>query len=308
MAKGGRKRKGGDRDKRRKAQLDRLAAGDGEAGAARKAQARDAAAHAAAAEPSAARWLVAGDDGVQARDVVAELLGLDVRTSLQGRGSDRLRELAAAVNELVGLGAVAPSGQPLLEVFVDDEAARDALSPALDLDALLTGEAPAASTHDRAVRMAQALLEIARRHRDGEVDLHARVAPPRTPRHPGADEVDALLAIGLPEGLRRPASVEPAITLTESGWLGASPWELVVIAGRGLATGPIAGPIGEGIATWLHTVADGRADDWSRALSMLVPFDAGLLLRDAATRAGSDHPRVVAEIIAELVATRMPFG
>src|SRR5690606_8516128 len=158
----------------------RLAASSG-AGDVRRAREREDAARAAAAGPSAARWLVrtdptSGSDATTAVDVVADLVALDPRTTLRGRGGDRLRELAGHVADLVAVAAVTPSGRRLVEVVTPDRELRDQLRPSFDLEALLDGGPVAGDRHDRTVRVAEALLARAAAARRGEVDLHRTVA------------------------------------------------------------------------------------------------------------------------------------
>lgn len=252
---------------------------------------------------TAARWLVLDAEGdVGAVDVVGELLDLDPRTKLHSRDGDRLRALAAAVEQLVGAGAACPSGTPLLEVVVADEAVRDKVTPAMDLEALLAGEAPVARTADRTIRLAGALTERARAHRDGTVDLVATVAPPGPGRHDLADHVQRLLAPAT-DGLRLPADPAPAVVTLDGGWIGASPFELFAVAARGLADGPVAEAVGEGLARWFDGWVRGP-DPWRQPLLDRIHVDADGLLHDAAARAGSDHPSVVGGVLVEQIAMR----
>lgn len=303
------KRSGKGRDARRRAQLDRLAAssGGGE-GAERRSRARDDAARAAAAGPSAARWLVAAPDGsTHALDVVADLLRLDPRTTLRGRGGDDLRALAGAAADLVGAEAVAPSGRSLAEVVTDDPALRDQLRPRLDLDALLSGGPVAADHADRTVRVAEALLSRADEHRRGELDLHGLVAPVGVDRHPAADEVEATVTVAT-DGLDLPTSPEPAVVTVTGGWVAVGPVELFLAAGRGLLTGAAAEVGGAALAGWLHEVVRDASEPRWAALSARVPADAAALLEAAAARAGSDHPDVVGPALVELIGLRHPIA
>lgn len=256
--------------------------------------------------PTAARWLVLGDDGaVRPVDVVGELLDLDPRTRLRSRDGEVLRALATAVEQLVGAGAVCPSGTPLLEVLVSDESVRGKVLPAMDLDALLAGEEPVAKTADRTIRLAGALTERAAEHRAGAVDLRQAVAPPGPGRHEVADDVDRVIAPAT-AAVRLPADPAPAVVTLDGGWLGASPFELFVAAARGVPSGPVADAVGEGIARWFDGWVRGP-DPWRQPLLDRVPVDADGLLHDAATRAGSDHPAVLGGVLAEQVAMRYPM-
>lgn len=260
----------------------------------------------AAVPATAARWLVLGDGGTTAVDVVAQLLRLHPRTRLRSRDGDVLRALAAAVEQLVGAGAVCPSGTPLLDVLVVEPDTRAAVTPSFDLDALLAGEEPERRAMDRTIRLADAMVERAAAHRAGEVDLVASVAPPGPGRHPAADELDALLVVGL-EGFSLPADPAPAVTTLDRGWVGASPLELFLLAARGHARGGIADVVGEGIARWLDGWVRGP-DPWRQALLDRTPVDAEGLLHDAAARAGADHPVVLAAPLVELVHARHPMA
>ncbi len=252
---------------------------------------------------TAARWLVLDEDGdVRAVDVVAELLALHPGTKLRSRDGEVLRAIAAAVEQLVGAGAVCPSGTPLLEVVVADEAARAQVTPSMDLEALLSGEEPVARTADRTIRLAGALTERAAAHRSGAVDLVAAVAPPGPGRHPTADAVDDLVATAT-DGVRLPADPAPAVVTLDGGWVGASPFELFVVAARGVPSGPVADAVGEGLARWFDGWVRGP-DPWRQPLLDRVPVDADGLLHDAAARAGSDHPAVLGGVLAEQVAMR----
>lgn len=253
--------------------------------------------------PTAARWLVLGDDGdVRAVDVVAELLALDPRTKLRSRDGDVLRALAAAVEQLVGAGAVCPSGTPLLEVVVADEDVRERVTPSMDLEALLSGEEPVARATDRTIRLAGALTERAQAHRAGEVDLAAAVAPPGPGRHPHADAVEAAVAFAVGD-VRLPADPAPAVVILDGGWVAASPFELFVTAARGVPGGPVGDAVGEGIARWFDGWVRGP-DPWRQPLLDRIPVDADGLLHDAAARAGSDHPSVLGGVLAEQVGMR----
>jgi hypothetical protein len=243
---------------------------------------------------------------VAAVDVIASLLALDPRTRLRSRDGDVLRALAAAVEQLVGGRAVCPSGTPLLEVLVLDEAVREKVTPSMDLDALLAGEEPVAKTTDRTIRLAGALVERAAAHRAGDVDLAASVAPPGPGRHEQADEVDRLLAVVL-DGVRLPADTAPAVVTLDGGWLGASPFELFVLASRGVATGRVADAVGEALARWFDGWVRGP-DPWRQPLLDRMAVDADGLLHDAAARAGSDHPTVIGGILVETIAARYRFG
>lgn len=252
---------------------------------------------------TAARWLVLDDEGeVRPVDVVGELLALDPRTRLRSRDGDRLRSIAAAVEQLVGAGAVCPSGTPLVDVLVTDDELRERVVPSMDLEALLAGEEPVAQTADRTIRLAGALTERARAHRAGEVDLVAAVAPPGPGRHALADEVDRVVATAT-DGMRLPANPAPAVVLLDAGWVGASPFELFVAAARGIPAGPVADAVGEGIARWFDGWVRGP-DPWRQPLLDRVQVDADGLLHDAAARAGSDHPTVLGGVLAEQVAMR----
>lgn len=238
-------------------------------------------------------------------DVIGELLDLDPRTRLRSRDGDVLRTLAAAVEQLVGAGAVCPSGSPLLEVLVTDESVREKVVPAMDLDALLAGEQPVARAADRTIRLAGALTERAAEHRAGAVDLVRAVAPPGPGRHDVADEVGRVVAHATAE-IHLPADPAPAVVTLDGGWLGASPFELFVAAARGLPSGPVADAVGEGLARWFDGWVRGP-DPWRQPLLDRVPVDADGLLHDAATRAGSDHPTVLGRVLAEQVAVQYPM-
>lgn len=253
--------------------------------------------------PTAARWLVLDEQGdVRAVDVVAELLALDPRTRLRSRDGDVLRALAAAVEQLVGARAVCPSGRPLLEVVVADEVVREKVVPSMDLEALLAGDAPVARATDRTIRLAGALTERAAAHREGEVDLVAAVAPPGPGRHAAADAVEAALPDATAD-VRLPADPAPAVVVLDGGWVGASPFELFLVAARGVAPGPVADAVGEGLARWFDGWVRGP-DPWRQPLLDRVHVDADGLLHDAAVRAGSDHPAVLGGVLAEQVGMR----
>ena len=252
---------------------------------------------------TAARWLVLDGEGeVRPVDVVAELLALDPRTRLRSRDGEVLRALAAAVEQLVGAGAVCPSGTPLLDVLVEDEEVRARVAPSMDLEALLAGEEPVARTADRTIRLAGALTTRAAAHRAGDVDLVAAVAPPGPGRHAAADAVDAAVAAATRD-VRLPADPAPAVVTLDGGWLGASPFELFVTAARGVPAGPVRDAVGEGIARWFDGWVRGP-DPWRQPLLDRVAVDADGLLHDAAARAGSDHPAVLGGVLAEQVAMR----
>lgn len=305
-----RKRDGKGKAARRKAQMERLATTSG-AGDARRARERDGAARVAAAGPSAARWLVSSDPAdatgpTVAVDVIAALLALDPRTTLRGRGGDRLRTLAGHVAALVSVDAVAPSGRPLVEVVAADEEVRDQLRPSFDLDALLAGGPVTGDHHDRTVRAAEALLERAAEHRAGSIDLHEQVAPVGARRHTRADEVEATVRVAT-EGLALPAVADPAVVATTGGWVGVGPLELFLAAGRGLLSG-VAGDVGgAALATWLERDRRGP-DAWSVALQDRFGVDLEPLLDQAAARAGSDHPDVVGAALVDLIALRYPVA
>lgn len=303
------KRDGKGKAARRKAQLDRLAASSG-AGDARRARERDAAARSAAAGPSAARWLVPAGDGdtvTVAVDVVADLLALDPRTTLRGRGGDQLRGLAASVADLIALDAAAPSGRLLVDVVTDDEPLRQQLRPSFDLDALLGGGPVAGDRHDRTVRVAEALLARGAQHREGAIDLHQQVAPVGSERHGRADEVEATVRVAT-DGLSLPAGPDPAVVTTTGGWVAVGPVELFFAAGRGLLTGSAGEVGGAALVTWLDQARRGRADGWWPALQSRFPVEAAPLLDQAAARAGSDHPDVAGAAVVELIAARYPVA
>lgn len=307
----------GKRDKRRRqearrqAHLDRVTSpsdGDAVEQAAehRRAQRREAAERAAAVGPSAARWLVADDGPARPLDVVEELLALDPRTRLRGRGDAELRSLAGHVESLVAMGAEAPSGRTLVDVLVDDPDVRAALAPSLDLEALLADGPVGDGHHDRTVRLAESMLARAGAHRSGEVDLHALVAPVGLARHAAADEVEALVRVAT-EPLTLPANPAPAVVSTSAGWVGTSPLELFLTAARGALDGGPAEVAGSALYAWLDRVSRDPADPWWLALTGFVDVDVPALLQPAAARAGSDHPDVAGAVLVELVALRHPL-
>lgn len=310
----------GKRDKRKQreargqAHLDRVTGGDraGDAGQVRRERARDAAARAAAAGPSAARWLVADSGesgaGVSGRplDVVAELLALDPRTRLRGRGDRDLRRLAGHVESLVAMGATAPSGRLLLDVLVADEGTRAALEPSLDVEALLADTPVTDRSHDRTVRVAAAMLARAQEHRDGAVDLYELVAPVGVGRHERADELETVVHVAT-EHVPAPASPTPAVVVTTGGWIGASPVELFLAAARGLLDGAAAEVGGAALYAWFTQVVRDPADPWWLGLSAILEVDPPSLLQPAAARAGSDHPDVAGGVLAELISLRHPL-
>jgi hypothetical protein len=297
------KRAGQGRAARRKAQLDRLAAGTADGGDARRARARDAAEQAAAVGPSAARWLT----GTAAIDVVADLLSLDPRTSLRGRGGDHLRALAGAVVDLIGVDAVAPSGRSLVDVVTDDDELRSALRPSLDLEAVLAGGPVPGDRADRTVRVAEALLDRASAHREGRTDLYRDVAPIGHERHALADEVEATVRVAL-EGLDVPAGAEPAVVAVTGGWVAVDRVELFLAAGRRLLSGRAADLGGAALAAWFGEVErDPTGGRWM-ALAARFPIEAEPLLREASARAGSDHPDVVGAALVDLIGTRYPIA
>jgi hypothetical protein len=293
------------------AHIDRLVAGSGAdpaKAAAAKAEHRDAAGRTAAIPVTAARWLIVSSDGGAAvpRDLVAELLALDPRTTLRSREGETLRAIAAAAESLVAAGAVCPSGTRLVEVLVADGPARQALAPSLDLDALLSGDAPTSTVADRTIRLADAMVERASAHRSGAVDLAARVAPPGAGSHPN-DEGVRVLANLARERMPLAANPAPAVVTLEAGWIGAAPMELFMVAAGRLAQGPVADVVGEGLARWLAGWSLGP-DPWRQQLLGIVAVDADGLLHEAATRAGSDHPRVLGGVLCELVGMRHPIA
>jgi hypothetical protein len=290
---------------RRQAQIERLSAGSG-AGESRKARQRDDAARSAAAAPSAARWLVPTTDTAVAVDVVADLLALDPRTSLRGRGGDELRSLAGHVADLIELDVTAPSGRTVAELLTDDEDLRQRLRPALDLDALLAGEPVAGDRHDRTVRVAEALIARAAQHRAGDLDLYALVAPVAALRHGRADEVETTVRVAV-DGLALPPAPEPAVVVTTGGWVAVGPVELFLAAGRGLLSGGARDVGGAALAAWL-TAVQRTPDGWWGAVQARFPVEAAPLLEQAAARAGSDHPDVVGAAVVDLIALRYPVA
>ncbi|MTV25634.1 hypothetical protein FTX61_09465 [Nitriliruptoraceae bacterium ZYF776] len=283
----------------------------GSAGDRRRARDREAAARAASATPSAARWLVveAGSDGTEVFpvDVVADLLGLDERTRLRGRGDAQLRRFAARLDGLVSAGAVTPSGRSLLEVLVVDPSAREALEPSFDLDALFGDGPPRSSAHDRSVRLAEAVVERAAAHRGGRVDLHAEVAPIGTARHPAADELEALVRVATERHLAV-GGPDPAIVTAAAGWVGVSPVELFLAAGAGVLQGVARDVAGAVLVRWLTAVVEDAGDPWWLGLTSRLPVDAVTLLQGAAAQAGSDHPDVAGPVLVDRIAGAYPLG
>lgn len=259
--------------------------------------------------PSAARWLVPDPDDERAGrpfDVVVELLELDPRTRLRGRGDRTLRALAARVDDLVRMGATAPSGRPLAEVLVPDPDVRAAVEPTLDLDALLADGPVTDRRHDRTVRLAEAMLDLAAAACAGDVDLHALVAPVGTPRHPDATEVEVVVDVGT-EHVPVPPSLAPAITVAAGGWLAVAPVELFLAAARGVLDGR-AGEVGGAVLhAWLEAVQRDPGDPWWLALRGLLDVDVAPLLQQAAARAGSDHAEVAGPLLPEMIALRHPL-
>jgi hypothetical protein len=277
----------------------------------RRARARDAAERSASAGPSAARWIVpvavgAGSGTTVVVDVVADVLRLDPRTRLRGRGDAALRALAGRIDELVTAGAVAPSGRPVVEVLVTDAAAREALAPSFDLDALLTGGPVDAARHDRTVRIAEAMLDRAAEHRAGDVDLHAEVAPVGVDRHDLADEVESLVHVAT-EAYAATAGPDPAVVVAPDGWIGVSPVELFIAAARGVLRGAARDVGGAALARWLAAAQRDGGDPWWLGLTGRIPVDAAGLLQQAAARAGADHPDVMGGVLVDLVAGRYPL-
>lgn len=306
-----RRRKHRQQQARRDAQIEQVASSSGQAREQRQRQARDEAARSAAAGPSAARWLVPSDDGTAAPvgepvDVVADLLALDPRTRLRGRGEDELRRLAGQVEGLVTMGVTTPAGRTVAEVVVPDPDDRAALEPELDLDALLADAPVSDNRHDRVVRIAEQLLVRAAEHRDGEVDLHGLVAPPGVARHVGADELEVLVEVGT-DGVALPAGPEPAVVVMEEGWVGASPVELFVAAARGVLEGRAADVGGAALYAWMQQARQDPTDAWWAALTRIQPVDLTALLDGAAARAGSDHPSVAGGILVEMIAMQHPL-
>ncbi len=304
-AKKGRRDKHAAQEARRAAQMKRLAestSASGETGAQRRQAERDEAARIAAAGPSAARWLVPAPI-----DVVADLLALDPRTRLRGRGDEELRALAGHAEHLVTLGATVPSGRTLGEVVVPDDEARAALEPALDLDTLLSGGPVSDGTQDRVIRLAEELLARAEEHRRGEVDLHALVAPVGAPRHPRADGIETTVRVAL-DGVAVPAGPDPAVVVTTAGWLAVAPTELFLAAARGMLVGDERDVAGAALHTWLTEVAADPGEPWFMALSTIVDVDVPPLLQQAAARAGSDHADVAGSVLVELIGLRHPLA
>lgn len=306
------------RKKRRRdphAHIDRLVAESG-AGEVRRERVRDQTERAAASGPTAARWLVPGGVARNAGsaagrvgegapvDVVAQLLALDPRTTLQGRGGDALRGIAAVVETLVSAGATTIGGVPLVDILVEDEAERQALSPSWDLDALLGGGVEGPSPVDRTIRLAGAMMIAAGSHRSGSRDLAADVGIPGTPRHQLATEVETIAAVAVTD-LALPVVVDPAVVVHASGWVGVSYFELFLAAARGLLAGSGADLGGAVLASWFATF--GRAGSWELVLLDRVQVDAAGLLQQAASRAGSDHPDVVGSVLVELIRLRHPL-
>ena len=306
-----RRRKRRQQQARRDAQIEQVTSSSGQTREHRQRQAREGAARTAAAGPSAARWLVPREDAPAGPvgapvDVVADLLALDPRTRLRGRGEAELRRLAGHVEELVTMGATTPAGRTVVEVVVPDPDDRAALEPELDLDALLADTPVSDHRHDRVVRIAEQLLARAAEHREGSLDLHALVAPPGVDRHAGADELEALVAVGT-EGVALPAGPEPAVLVTEQGWVAVSPVEAFVAAARGLLEGNAADLGGAALYRWMQQARRDPADAWWSALTRIQPVDAAALLDDAAARAGSDHPSVAGGILVEMIALQHPL-
>lgn len=289
-------------------------AGEDGPGDRRREGERDRAEREAAAGPSAARWLLADPDadrdagpavGVPV-DVVQDLLALDPRTSLRSRGEEKLRALAGKVERLVGAGAVAPSGRPLLEVLVAASDERAALAPSFDIGDLLSDEPVRDASYDRTVRLAEAMLERARAHRDGDIDLYAQVAPPGLERHERAEDIEATVRVAT-EQLDCPASSEPAIVTTDDGWIAASPAELFLTAACGVLQAAVQDVVGAALYTWLEEVAERPEDPWWTGLSARLPVDAPSLLQQAAARSGSDHPEVAGAALVAFIAVRYPM-
>ncbi len=307
----GNKRK--QQEARRQAHLDRVAGASADAAGGhgqRRERVRDDAARAAAAGPSAARWLVASAAGgprdVRAVDVVADLLALDPRTRLRSRGDDELRGLAGHVETLVTLGATVASGRRLVDVLVADEQDRAALEPSLDLDALLTDGPVTDRSHDRTIRLAEAMLARAAEHRDGGVDLYDMVAPVGLARHERADEIEIEVRVGT-EGVGLLAGPDPAIVTVSGGWIATSPMELFLTAARGLLEGTPAEVGGAALYAWLDHAVAHPDDPWWTSLSTIIEVDAPALLQQSAARAGSDHPDVAGAALVDLVALRHPL-
>lgn len=307
----GKRGKRKQQEARRRAHLDRVAGGSAEPkGDERREHRRDDAARSAAVGPSAARWLVPTSSGaprqVRAVDVVSELLTLDPRTRLRGRGDEELRALAGHVESLVTMGATAPSGRLLLDVLVADAEDRAALEPSLDVDALLADAPVTDRSHDRTVRLAEAMLGRAAAHRDGQVDLYELVAPVGTTRHGRADEIETLVRVAT-EGVALLPGPDPAVVTVSGGWVATSPLELFLTAARGLLEGEPADVGGAALYAWLDRALVRPDDPWWMSLSTILEVDAGALLQQAAARAGSDHPDVAGTVLVELIALRHPL-
>lgn len=307
----GRRGKRKQQEARRQAHLERVAGGSAEATAdQRRERRRDDAARAAAAGPSAARWLLTDPDhgahGTRAVDVVADLLALDPRTRLRGRGDEELRRLAGHVQSLVTMGASAPSGRPLVEVLVEDPDARAALEPSLDLEALLSDGPVTDRSHDRTVRLAGAMLARAAEHRAGQLDLYERVDPVGVARHVRADELEALVRVGT-EGVTLRPGPDPAIVTVSGGWIATSPLELFLTAARGVLEGTPVEVGGAALYAWLDHAIRHPDDPWWTSLSTIVEVDAPSLLQQSSARAGSDHPDVAGGVLVELIGLRHPL-
>lgn len=308
-----RHRKRRQQQARREAQIARVTAqpNDEGAGEQRRRREREEAARTAGVGPSAARWLVPPVDEqdtatVEPVDVVADLLALDPRTRLRGRGEDALRRLAGHVEALVSLGATAPSGRSLVEVVVPDREEQAALEPELDVSALLDDGPVTDHRGDRVVRIAEQLLARAHEHREGQVDLHEHVAPIGRGRHPGADELEALVGVAT-EPVALPAGPDPAVVVLDEGWIGASPVELFVAAARGLLAGASADVAGAALYAWMQRAQQDPIDAWWLALTRLQPVDAPTLLQQSAARAGSDHPEVAGSVLVEMISLQYPL-
>lgn len=275
---------------------------------ARREQRRRAAEAAAGAAPSAARYLLPRTDGtVVAVDAVAGVLALDPRTRLRGRGDGPLRELAGTLDALVQLGALTPSGRTLLDVLVEDPAERSQLEPTAGLEALLGGETTTGGgVHDRVVRLATALLERARAHREGRLDLHVEVAPAGVGRHPSADELETTARVVL-QGQEPIGGPDPAVVVHRGdqvgGWVALSPAEVFLTAASGTLAGSAREVAGDVLARWLGAVQQ-APDAWWWGLTARVTVDAPALLQQAAAQAGSDHPAVVGPALVDRLAGR----
>lgn len=307
----GKRGKRNQQEARRQAHLDRVAGGSAEPrGDERREHRRDDATRAAAAAPSAARWLVADPGqaapGARAVDVVADLLALDPRTRLRGRGDEELRHLAGHVESLVTMGARAPSGRLLLEVLVEDSEDQAALEPSLDVEALLAGGPVTDRSHDRTIRLAEAMLGRAAQHRDGQVDLYALVSPVGAARHDRADELETLVRVGT-DAVGLLPGPDPAIVIVSGGWVATSPLELFLTAARGLLEGTPAEVAGAALYAWLDHAAAHPDDPWWTSLSTIIAVDAPALLQQSSARAGSDHPDVAGGVLVELIALRHPL-